>query len=60
MRLQVWCNSPEKVSGVQHCHQRAFGTHMKCEVKHNWDMVMEHLSLNGQGVYNLMGRAFIT
>ena len=31
---------------------------MKCEVKHNWDMGMGHLWLNGWGIYDLMGVAF--
>ena len=33
-------------------------THMKCKVKHNWDMGMGHLLLNGVGIYDLMGGAF--
>ena len=28
--------------------------------KHNWDMEMGHLWLNGLGIYDLMGGAFIT
>jgi len=33
---------------------------MKCEVKHNGDMGMGHLSLNGSGIYGLMSGAFMT
>ena len=32
--------------------------HMKCEVRHNWDMAMGHLWLNGLDIYDLMGGAF--
>ena len=28
--------------------------------KHNWDMGMEYLWLNGWGIYHLMGGAFMT
>ena len=28
--------------------------------KHNWDMGVGHLWLNGLGIYDLMGGAFIT
>ena len=31
-------------------------THMKCEVRHNWDMGMEHLWINGWGIYSLIGQ----
>ena len=33
--------------------------HMKCEVRHNWDMGMGHLWLNGLGIYGLMSGAFM-
>ena len=29
-------------------------THMKCEVRHNWDMGMGHLWLNGWSIYTVM------
>ena len=35
-------------------------THMMCEVKHNWDVGMGYLWLNGLGIYDLMGGTFMT
>ena len=32
---------------------------MKCEVKHNGDMGIGHLWLNGLGIYDSMGWAFM-
>ena len=40
-------------------HHVKLCTHMKCEVRHNLDMGMGHLWLNGWDIYDLIGGAFI-
>ena len=36
-----------------------FCTHMKCEVRHNWDMGMGHLWFSGWDIYDLVSGTFM-
>ena len=61
--LQLKCHTTEPFSGCSHKKLSSGGAPTPAGTsvftKHNWDMGMGYLWLNGVGIYHLMGGAFM-
>ena len=59
MRKPQPCRAPESTEGVVSTGGAPTPAGTSVFTKHNWDMGMGYLWLNGWGIYHLMGGAFM-